>query len=104
MEHLVGTAADTGLPFRDAPLDMGAHTPPCETGPIQKVGVVDLCFAHRGNLNFGPPVGSAFHNAPPLRKVLEAFREGLAAIERLAQARAKGSSTLRRKFRASWRR
>jgi len=74
MEYLVGTAGDTGLPFRDVPLDVGAHTPSRKTGTIQKVGVIDVCFAHGGNLNFGPPVGSAFHNAASLRKIFEALR------------------------------
>src|SRR5258708_970648 len=83
MEYLVGTAADTGLPFRDVPLNVGAHTSSRETRTIQKVGVIDLCFAHRRNLNFGPPVGSAFYNAASLRKILEALRERLATIKRL---------------------
>src|SRR5205823_2888983 len=68
------------------PLNRGARVTPLESGTIHEVREIDLGLVHRRDAKLGPAIGTGFHNAVALRKVLQAFRQGLSSVERLGDS------------------
>ena len=83
MEHLVGFLGEQLSALSDVALDVSSHAATRISRTVQKVRVIDLRVRYRGHGNFGPPVGTAFHDGVPLPKILEPLREDFSAIERL---------------------
>src|SRR5690348_8781548 len=83
MEYLVRASRKDGVPLPDLTLDLRPYPAPFVASAREEVGVVRLGFANSRHLHFGGPVGSAFHNAMALWKILQSLRKGFAAVERL---------------------
>src|SRR5579864_4582129 len=83
IEYLHVSAAHDGVPLRNLALNVRPHRSPAESGAVQEVTEIGLGFMDGGNEDFSPALGTRFHNAVPLCQILQAFSQGLPAIEGL---------------------